>query len=55
MTERGIDQYDTKARTELVGRFSDLLHDLGRRGITERIGNGYGVRWELAPTESELI
>jgi hypothetical protein len=47
MAERGIDQYDTKARTEFVGRFSNQLYDLGRRGITERIGSGYGVRWKL--------
>jgi hypothetical protein len=55
MADREIDKSDTKIRKDFVGRFSNQLHDFGRRRIIERIGNGPGVRWKLATTEPHLI
>ncbi len=55
MADREIDKGDAKIRKDFVGRFSNQLHDFGRRRIIERIGKGPGVRWKLTPQEPDLI
>lgn len=37
------------------GRHRGIRHDLRRRGHVQKIGDGIGVRWKLAPSEQELI
>jgi hypothetical protein len=55
MADREIDKGDGKIRRDFVSRFSNQLHDFGRRRIIERIGSGPGVRWKLVPIDRDLI
>jgi hypothetical protein len=46
---------DRTTRRNFVNRFYNMLHHNGRRGKTEKIGSGRGVRWKLAPRERDLL
>ena len=55
MSKKGIPEDNRHVRRDFVNRFHNMLHHMRRRGQTEKIGNGKGVRWKLAPTERNLI
>ena len=55
MSEKGIPEDDRHVRRDFVNRFHNMLHHMPRRGQTEKIDNGKGVRWKIAPTERDLL
>ena len=55
MAEKAIPEDDRHVRRDFVNRFHNMLHHMRRRGQTEKIGNGKGVRWQFAPKERELL
>jgi hypothetical protein len=54
MAARSIPESDGAIRRDLGARFLNTLHDLLWRGTVEKIGEGRGVRWKLAPREPDL-
>ena len=55
MRDKGLDPIaEAKLRVSFSQRILTSLHDLRRAGKVERIGNGPGVRWKIAPTEPGL-
>ena len=55
MNEKGIPEDNRHVRRDFVDRFHNMLHHMRRRGQTEKIVNGKGVRWKIAPTERDLL
>src|SRR5439155_20014804 len=44
LAEKGIPETDRTTRRDFVNRFHNMLHHMRRRGTTEKIGHGEGVR-----------
>jgi hypothetical protein len=55
MKGKGIDDTERAIYREFVAKFHNLLQHMGRRGQLEKIGEGQGARWKLAPIEPDLI
>jgi len=55
MTRKGIADHDRATYREFVSKFHNLLQHMDRRGQLEKIGEGQGARWKLAPIERNLI
>jgi hypothetical protein len=47
--------HDRATRREFVSKFHNLLQHMGRRGQLDKVGQGRGARWKLAPQERDLI
>ncbi len=39
----------------IINRFTNVLYNLTRRGLTEKIGHGPGAWWRIAPHDPELL
>ena len=52
---KGIAAPDSATKRDIVARFTNVMYDLTRRGLAEKIGHGPGARWKLAAREAELI
>jgi len=52
---KGIAEHDRATYREFVSKFHNLLQHMGRRGQLDKIGQGQGARWKLAPVEPDLI
>jgi len=52
---KGITTHDRATRREFVSKFHNLLQHMGRRGQLDKIVQGQGARWKLAPVEPDLI
>jgi hypothetical protein len=46
---------DSATKQDIINRFTNVLYDLTRRGLTEKIGHGPGARWQIAPRDPELL
>ena len=46
---------DSAIKWDIINRFTNVLYDLTRRGIAEKIGHGPGARWKIAPRDPELL
>ena len=55
VARKGFAAQDRATRREFVSKFHNLLQHMGRRGQLEKIGQGQGARWKLAPVEPDLI
>ena len=55
VARKGIAEHDRATRREFVSKFHNLLQHMGRRGQLDKIGQGQGGRWKIAPTEPDLI
>ena len=55
LARKRIAEHDRATRREFVSKFHNLLQHMGRRGQLEKIGEGQGARWKLAPVEPDLI
>jgi hypothetical protein len=55
MKRKGIADHDRATYREFVAKFHNLMQHMGRRGQLEKIGEGQGCRWKLAPIEPGLI
>jgi hypothetical protein len=55
MVDKGLSPTDRVVHRLFMCKFMPALADLRRRGIVEKIGEGRGVRWKLAPIEADLI
>jgi len=55
VARKGIAEHDRATRREFVSKFHNLLQHMGRRGQLDKIGQGQGARWKIAPTEPDLI
>jgi hypothetical protein len=55
MASKGIPETDKAIRKDIVSRFTNVVYDLTRRGQLEKIGQGEGARWKLAPKERDLL
>jgi hypothetical protein len=51
---KGIPALDSATKRDIAARFTNVMYDLTRRGIAEKIGHGPGARWKIAPTEPGL-
>ena len=40
---------------DIINRFTNVLYDLTRHGLAEKIGHGPGARWKIAPHDPELL
>jgi hypothetical protein len=54
MQDKGITRADKAIRTDFARRFIVALQRMKRAGRVEKVGNGRGVRWKLAPAEPAL-
>jgi hypothetical protein len=45
---------DSVTKRDIVARFTNVMYDLTRRGVSEKIGHGPGVRWKIAARKAEL-
>jgi len=52
---KGIAEHDRATYRDFVSKFHNLLQHMGRRGQLEKLGDGQGARWKLAPREPDLI
>jgi len=55
LSDKGLAATDRVAHRLFMCKFMPALADLRRRGIVQKIGEGRGVRWRLAPQEPDLI
>jgi len=55
VARKGIATHDRATRREFVSKFHNLLQHMGRRGQLEKIGQGQGARWKIAPMERDLL
>jgi hypothetical protein len=55
MAEKQMPAGDRATRRVIAQKFMSALHDLRRRDHVQKIGDGHGVRWKLAPEERDLI
>src|SRR5579864_6405711 len=46
---------DSATKRDIINRFTNVLYDLTRRGIAEKIGHGPGARWKIASRDPELL
>jgi len=46
---------DSAAKRDIINRFTNVLYDLTRRGLADKIGHGPGFRWKIAPRDPELL
>jgi hypothetical protein len=52
---KGIHAPDSATKGDIVARFTNVICDLTRRGLAEKIGHGPGARWKIALREAELL
>jgi hypothetical protein len=38
---------DSATKRDIINRFTNVLYDLTRRGLVEKIGHGPGARWQI--------
>ena len=55
MAAKGISETDKAMRKTISARFARVCYDLTRRGRLQKIGQGEGARWKLAPKERDLL
>jgi hypothetical protein len=46
---------DSATKRDIINRFTNVLYDLTRRRIAEKIGHGSGARRKIAPDDPELL
>ena len=46
---------DSAAKRDIINRFTNVLYDLTRRGLADKIGHGPGFRSKIAPRDPELL
>jgi hypothetical protein len=52
---KGIHAPDSTTKRDIVERFTNVMYNLTRRGIAEKIGHGPGARWKIAEREADLL
>jgi hypothetical protein len=46
---------DSATKRDIVARFTNVMYDLTRRGLAEKIGHGPGAKWKIAPRDPDLL
>jgi hypothetical protein len=55
LADKGLSFEDRPVRTEFCRRITMQCQHMARKGVIEKVGFGRGVRWKLAPSETDLL